>query len=457
MAKYLTWLSAGAVAVALGVGGVIVTATVSAQREIENRVIEAAAQLAPVPAPVAPRTPATPGDFAEKLNQQAANPALADVTGAVIDTATGELVWAKDPDRPIHPASTTKVLTSAAALMQLGPEYRSRTTVIIPASTNRGGKPGSFDGRIYLVGGGDVMLYREQVAELARDTAASLAEQGLQDSVREVVVDLSRWSPEAFAPTWDRLDIAGGYVAPVQSFTIRAGRIDGTDGDIARTDTPAQLAADVFAQELAAALPSADPFTVTLEYAPAAELAGTQDFAELAGHDTPPLWQRLNEMMDHSDNVAAEGIAKEIAVARGTDSSSPGAARAVLEVLQEHGIDTTGVNLADASGLSQPNLIPARVLAETLAASIDNPQISSIFYTLPTAGTTGTLSARFGDTTARGWVRAKTGTLTGVSGLAGYVPALDGHVYAFAFISNGSEIAAARPALDRMAATIYAP
>src|SRR5699024_9055716 len=126
--------------------------------------------------------------------------------------------------------------------------------------------------------------------------------------------------------------------------------------------------------------------------------------------------------------------------------------------LRGAGFDLTGVELHDSSGMSVDNRIPARMLDELLSAAAGpgQPRLRPLLDSLPVAAGTGTLADRY-ETGARagaGWVRAKTGTLSGVSTLAGVVTDVDGRVLAFALMSGGTPPADARPALDAITAEL---
>ncbi|HEY2194196.1 MAG TPA: D-alanyl-D-alanine carboxypeptidase, partial [Actinomycetospora sp.] len=146
-------------------------------------------------------------------------------------------------------------------------------------------------------------------------------------------------------------------------------------------------------------------------------------------------------------------------------ASFEGAASSVTRTLTGHGIDAASVTLSDTSGLSTNDRIPASVLAAVLTpaaaplgADPRTPALRPVLDGLPIAAGTGTLADRFtagtpsGD--ARGYVRAKTGTLTGTNALAGVVPDDDGRLLVFAFMSNGPDPVGARPRLDALAAAL---
>jgi D-alanyl-D-alanine carboxypeptidase/D-alanyl-D-alanine-endopeptidase (penicillin-binding protein 4) len=152
-----------------------------------------------------------------------------------------------------------------------------------------------------------------------------------------------------------------------------------------------------------------------------------------------------------------------VARAKGAPPTFAGASAAVLQVLRENGFDVGATTLLDGSGLSVRDTVPARLLTDLLstAAAPDESQhrtaaLRPLLVGLPVAGGSGTLASRYGGpaTEGRGWVRAKTGTLTGVNSLAGTVLSADGRVLVFALLSNGPDPEAVRPRLDALAAAL---
>ena len=209
------------------------------------------------------------------------------------------------------------------------------------------------------------------------------------------------------------------------------------------TPTPALDAGRSLARAL-----DADPAAVTTGTAP-------PDAAELGSVASAPLDRRLEQLVTTSDNVLAEAVGRELAVARGLPATFDGATRAVLDTLAEAGLDTTGTTLADTSGLSVADRVTPALLDRVVtdAAGPGAPALRELLSFLPVGGASGTLAQRFGSAgTGAGWVRAKTGTLTGVNSLAGAVTDVDGRLLTFALMSTG--IDGARPALDAMAAAL---
>ncbi|WP_018333174.1 D-alanyl-D-alanine carboxypeptidase/D-alanyl-D-alanine endopeptidase [Actinomycetospora chiangmaiensis] len=403
-------------------------------------------QLAALPA--AAPTP-TPDGVAAALDGRTAG--LGDLTGVVLDPASPQTpLWSRNPGEPQVPASSTKLLTMSAALLSLDPETRLATTV------TAGPTPDS----VVLVGGGDVSLSslpdgRESVypgaAHLDDLVAQVRAARGGQP-LRTVYVDTSRYTGPALAPGWDPVDIAGGNLAPMVPTMLDGARLDPTALDGARSATPAQDVGTELGRRLGA--------TVTVRDGTAPGGAPV-----LGRVESPPLTELVHTAMTNSDNLLAEALGREVAIREGAPASFDGAASSVRKVLDEHGIATGGVTTADASGLSTENRIPASVLAAVLtpaaAPTTADPRTATLrplLDGLPVAAGTGTLVDRFdsGSTNAagRGWVRAKTGTLTGTNALAGVVADTDGRLLVFAFMSNGPDPVGARPRLDALATAL---
>ncbi|APE18045.1 D-alanyl-D-alanine carboxypeptidase/D-alanyl-D-alanine endopeptidase [Mycolicibacterium pallens] len=380
------------------------------------------------------------------LAMPVADPNLGNVTGRVTDAKTGDQLWEHRADVPLLPASTNKTLTTGAALLALNRDERVTTTVVAADQTRQ-------PGVVVLVGGGDPIL---SAAPAGQETwyrgAARISD--LADQVRKsgitataVQVDDSLYSGPDFAPGWDPADIDGGDIAPMQSVMIDAGRIQPTTVDSARSRTPALDAGRALATAL-----GVDPAKVTM--AP-----GPPTGRQLASVQGAPLIERLRQMMNASDNVMAESIAREVAKATGRPMSFAGAVDAITNKLSGAGVDMTGAALFDSSGLSTLDRLTAKTLDEVVqaAAGPDQPAMRPLLDVLPVAGGSGTLSDRFlgGDpkVSSAGWLRAKTGSLTAINSLAGVVTDASGRVLTFAFISNDAG-PMGRVALDALAGVL---
>ncbi|KWX67107.1 D-alanyl-D-alanine carboxypeptidase/D-alanyl-D-alanine-endopeptidase [Mycobacterium sp. NAZ190054] len=441
-----TYMVVGVAVLALVVV-VVAAAALVATRQTSDQI---AVDPAPAPATASPGVvpvsdsadKPTPQGLTRALRAVLANPDLGTFTGRVTDALSGEQLWAQGPDVPMQPASTNKLLTAAAALLTLDRDVRLTTRVLSTAP-----------GVVVLVGGGDQTLSAapRNVDTWYRDAAriADLADQIRRSGadVTSVQVDVSAYTGPTMAPGWDPLDIDGGDIAPIESVMLDGGRTQPVSVESRRSRTPALDAG----RALAVAL-RLDPAKVTVRSTAA---RGT----EIASVQSPPLMQRLRDMMNFSDNVMAESIGREVAAARGEPQSFAGASRAVLDALDDAGIDTAGARLLDSSGLSIDDRLTAETLDEVVqaAAGESQPALRPLVDLLPIAGGSGTLSNRYLDTkeglAAAGYLRAKTGSLTRTNSLAGIVTGESGRVLSFALLSNDAG-PTGRTALDAFAATL---
>ena len=309
-------------------------------------------------------------------------------------------------------------------------------------------------GVVVLKGGGDPTLsavapnqqtwYRD--AARISDLAEQVQRAGIDATA--VQVDVSAYSGPTMAPGWDPADIDGGDIAPMESVMLDGGRTQPVSVDSARSRTPALDAG----RALAVAL-KVDPAKVTV--VPGAARGGQ----EIASVQSPPLIDRLRDMMNASDNVMAESMGREVAAEIGRPQSFDGAAQAVLGQLDAAKIDTTNARLFDSSGLSVDDRLTAETLDEVVnaAAGSAQPKLRPLVDLLPIAGGSGTLSNRYLDTdagrSAAGFLRAKTGSLTGTNSLAGIITDASGRVLTFALISNDAG-PTGRVALDTLATVL---
>lgn len=413
------WIASavGALAVVVGVAGVGINAQLNSLNHPPAFEVAAPEEI------FQPVVATAEADFTalnQQLTQAAADPRLGRFVGQVRDTATGEVIWSQNPDTPVRPASATKILTAAAALYELGWDDTIHTDVVV----------GQTPGTAVIRAAGDMTLSTDQLDDLA----AQLTGQDIDT----VLVDTSIWSEETFAPGWDPIDIDAGYIAPLEPVMIEGGRIGGSHGDLPRTHTPALDVAKALADRIGA--------TGT------GNGTAPSDALVLATTESENLEQRLRRMMEESDNVMAEAIGRETAQHRGTPTDTGSSAQLTMDILKEHGFDLTGVSIVDNSGLSFDNLITPSLLDDILHAAATDETLRPLLNTLPIAGGNGTLVDRYDDLSGAGWVRAKTGTLTATSALAGTVTS--DRVYTFAFVSNGSDILQARAAMDEMASVL---
>lgn len=409
------------------------------------------------PTPVAePVDPADAGTVDAAAVRRALAPGLADprlgrhVVVRVADLAGGAAVFATGT-APVIPASTTKLLTTLAALELLGPDHVFTTRVV------EGDRPG----QIILVGGGDPYLQtrpsrratqppRADLRTLARETASALRASG-RARVR-LGYDDSLFSGPVAEPTWEPDYLTDDVVSPITALWVDEGR--GPDG-FHRVEDPSAYAASAFARALARQ-------GITVQGRPTPRQAGS-DATGLAEVDSPALAQIVERVLEVSDNEAAEVLGHQVGLAAGGEGSFAGGVAGVEQALRDLNVPLAGARLHDGSGLSRADRLDPRTLTEVLrvAGDPERPELRAVLTGLPVAGFTGSLSYRFSDGPAagRGQVRAKTGTLTGVSGLAGLVTDRDGATMVFVLVADRvarPNTLAARDGLDRMAAALAA-
>lgn len=433
----------------LGVGGVVVTN--------DNRRIEVAAPptVSRVAEPVAEAQSTLADDalgqqVASIMNDASTNSDFGDLHASVSDATTGKKLWGKEDTSLAMPASSMKILTSAAALLGLGEDHRVVTSVQRVAGTND----------IVVRGAGDPTLSESgtgffedagSIADLADQISAAMPE-----GVGMVYTDYSLFS-EDFHVAWERAGLSDGYIAPVQSVMIDAGRVDPAEEESQRSATPALDVGASLARALGAK--NGGSFAdVTPQPA--------VDEEPMASVSSAPLITRIRDLMLYSDNVLAESVARELAISRGLPPTFAGAASAVRDTLAEHGFSLDGAVLSDSSGLSTDNRISAQHLSQVLTAaagpigtegtSSEAGALRPLLDCLPVASVSGTLADRFGGTEGAGLVRAKTGTLNSASALAGYVVTASGQVLTFVMISNDASILPARAAADKTASQLAA-
>jgi D-alanyl-D-alanine carboxypeptidase/D-alanyl-D-alanine-endopeptidase (penicillin-binding protein 4) len=380
------------------------------------------------------------------LSRVLADPALGPSIGvSVLDGETGQvLVGTRDSER-FGPASTAKLITAAAILASAGPSKRLVTRVV----------SGIDPGDIVLIGGGDPTLAAGAVA--AYPGAASLVELAEQVKrsrmaagavpVRRVILDTSLFVGATTGPGWDSDIVSAGFASPVTSLMTDGGRPDPRSRT--RGTTPDLTTGRAFARM----------FGPSVTTAPGVAWEGATNLGRVF---SPPLGSMVEMMLTQSDNVLAEVLSRQVAIAANEPASFAGTAEATRAVLAKLGLDVTGEKLLDSSGLSRLDQLTPKLLTAVLAAASGDrhPELRPILTGLPVAAYSGTLADRFGSSPARsgvGVVRAKTGTLSGVSALAGILLDADGRRLIFALTADqvpAGGTGRAEAVLDRAAALL---
>jgi D-alanyl-D-alanine carboxypeptidase/D-alanyl-D-alanine-endopeptidase (penicillin-binding protein 4) len=408
-----------------------------------------------LPTPTAP-PPASRG-LARALSDNLRQPEFGRHVGVLVEelgTGAELLRWGNGT---FTPASTLKLLTTVAALDLLGPEHRFSTAV------HRGAAPRD----IVLVGGGDPLLARRPsqdrstypvpatTLQLARRTAATLDREGTK-AVR-LTYDASLFTGPAINPAWEPSYIPDGVVTPVSALWVDEG-LDASGAGPRATD-PARAAAEAFAGQLVA-----QGIEVAGPIGPSRTPAAGE---EVASVESAPLRQIVDHTLLMSDNEAAEVLLRHVGIAAHQTGSSAAGVRGVVESLTDLGVDVSELRMLDGSGLARSDRLSLDTVVDTLQVAVDpaNERLRAAAAGLPIAGFTGSLSYRF---TAEirpetapglGVVRAKTGTLTGVHGLAGTILDRDGAALVYVAIADRVRLVDtldARAELDDLSAEIAA-
>jgi D-alanyl-D-alanine carboxypeptidase/D-alanyl-D-alanine-endopeptidase (penicillin-binding protein 4) len=406
---------------------------------------------------------------------------------------TGKVLYARNAGKNMKPASTLKLVTTAAALDAFGPDLRLRTTVETAAPRDAMGR---ILGDVYLVGRGDPELSGrfadDRTSAGFEEMAEALKAAGVRRIEGRLVGHEGLFSGDRRGSDWAWGDLVWRYGAEVSALsfnhnaallTIWPGERAGDPVMVERfpesryysvvstaTTSPPGAASDLVLQrdfgsnvvrvggtlgvgedpeELAVALedPARYAATVFAEVLDAKSIRVTGGVATssdplpagarvLAGHDSPPLAEILKGVNKPSQNLHTEMLLRLLgARLRGAGTVEAGHG-AVTEFLRRVGVDPRAWALQDASGLSRSDLVSPHEMVSLLAA-MDKHRYGAAFRdSLPIAGVDGTLEHRMRGTAARGRVVAKTGTIRHVNALAGYATAPRGERLAFAIVVN---------------------
>jgi D-alanyl-D-alanine carboxypeptidase/D-alanyl-D-alanine-endopeptidase (penicillin-binding protein 4) len=350
----------------------------------------------------------------------------------VLDLDTGAELYSAAPDVPRIPASVNKLYTTSAALLDYGADGQLVTEVL---GTQALDEEGVLQGNLYLRGGGDPTFGRVETRRLARVLAGS----GLTEVTGRVIGDESRFDGLRGGPASSfRTSM---WVGPLSALAFNRGRIVGRTARF-QAD-PARYAAQRFERALERA---------GVDVARAARSGVAPPEAVVLGEWASPRIDVLAGQINRpSDNFMAETLLKALGADHGGAGTTAAGAAAARAAAAPFGAQP---RIVDGSGLSRGNRTTPRDVVELLAGMDASEAAEPLRTSLAVAGRSGTLWNRMRRTAARDRCRAKTGTLNGVSALAGYCDGRRGARTAFAFLMNGVTVAGAHPLQDRMAAAL---
>ena len=407
---------------------------------------------------------------------------------------TRAVVVDRQSDRLVIPASNMKIVTLAAAATRLGWDYRFQTTI-----GSRGGREAHvLRGDLLVVGGADPTIGSgtDPLATF-REWAQTLRASGLRRIDGDLIGDPSRFGVDWLGDTWSWGDLPFGYGAAYSGLTYHENmaRLTVTPAD--SPDSEALVSLDPEGTGLvvsarvvtSASVPTAalqvrrDPGSAVLSVEGTVPIGGaaltrtvavpdpamffltafrtalaeagvevrgrtrvepTADPGDtvLLTHWSEPLAQVAHRFMKVSQNLYGEALLRVLAPERATSMAD--ARRITASTLETLGVTAGQVQGIDGSGLSRRDFLTSRALVTLLQAMAQPPHREVFRATLPVAGVDGTLASRFKDGPCAGRLAAKTGTLSNVRALSGYLTSATGTPYVFSVIANNYLGAAAR-------------
>ena len=379
--------------------------------------------------------------------EQAADPLLANLSAVVINPATDEILFDRNAQTPSATASVMKLLTAAAALETLGPNYRAETRVYQDATD---------PSTIILVGGGDPTLSRTAAgvqsvyvdAPKLSTLALNVNQRLAGTPISKIILDSSMFQGASWESSWERSEQTQGYMSEVTALQVDGDRANPSKETSARSTNPVGNAGRFFKTALGE---SASAATVVKGALPASA-------KEIAKVVSQPISKWINHMLQVSDNTQAEALARLVSLDMGFDGSFASIGPAFKKALANTGLDLSAVTIRDGSGLSDFNAVSPKVIADLMKLVINNTSnLGVINQGLPVSGESGSLANRFkGDNVdAAGKIFAKTGWIKKGYTLGGYLKAADGTTLTFAVYALGNVSDSTKQAIDNLVTGFY--
>lgn len=359
----------------------------------------------------------------------------------VVNPRTGDTLYSKNAGKLFMPASNMKIITSAAALTLLGPDYRYRTTFLTDGEV----RDSLLDGNLLVIGRGD-----PTVSDRMRGTATTVMD-ALADSlrahrIRQISGSLARvgnaFPDSIYGYGWEWDDLGEYYGAGVDELIFNEGMAPTTlrpPPDTARDSLysgPAKNPAKAYLDALHDAL-----------VRKSIRMDGTVRDSVLSTpfkRDTlfvlvsPPLREILPALMKPSQNQIAEILLRTIGLERGGMGTADSARKIVGQQLLAWGVQPDGFVIRDGSGLSDQDLLTPETIVRVLDRIQRDTAFATYYNAMPIAGVDGTIDTRMKGTPAEGNVHAKTGTLAKARSLSGYVTTADGERLIFSILANNT-------------------
>ena len=426
--------------------------------------------------------------LAQRLDSLLNDPLLntSEVGITVFDLTTGESLFRYQDEKLYRPASTEKIITSVTALAKLGTDYTMDTRLQYTGRIEND----TLKGNLYLVGGFDPELMDEDLDSLVDAVYRS----GIRFIADTLVADVSMTDSVYWGPGWSWDDVPYSFQPYLSPLMLNRGCVDVTVTPTKKDSLPDVTcvpASDYYQvnNDAVSLQPGAGKLEITrnwLYHGNLIHISGNVSktitktlsindskrfffhtfvnrlrekgivvsstvFSECPSPDSltvvsslytleRPIGEVLKQMMKESDNLCAESMFYHLAsqYAQKQYVSAEDGTDAINSFMKEElGFNPGNYNIVDGSGVSLYNYVSPRLLLEYLKYAYYHPEIFQPFYeSLPIAGIDGTLEHRMKKTKAFRNVHAKTGTVTGVSSLAGYAKDSNGHQLAFVIINQ---------------------
>jgi D-alanyl-D-alanine carboxypeptidase/D-alanyl-D-alanine-endopeptidase (penicillin-binding protein 4) len=422
--------------------------------------------------------------------------AHASLTLCVIDANNGDILEELNPDKSLVPASVMKLITTAASIEMLGPDYTFKTILGYSGTIKKSSK--TLNGNIIIKGGGDPALgsenFPDHYGHFIEKWVEEISKLGIKKIKGRVLTDDSNYDYQPVPAKWDWEDMGNYYGAGVYGLSIFDNSLKihfktAGEGSIpVISDMQPSGSGMEFKNYLKAYGSTDEGFVFSAPYRNKGWISGTipvnmEDFIIKASISDPPLFiaeildsllkkrgikikneastSRVNpelksdkisvideilsppldsiiDVTNHiSFNLYAEDLVKELGRIYKEQGSTSAGIKMVLEFLDSTGINTDGLFIEDGSGLSAQDALNSRGLAMLLYYMKKNGKYFPEYYnSLPEAGKDGTLKNYFNDPLFDSRIRAKSGTMSRVKSSAGYFKTLSGKEMIFSIIVN---------------------
>ena len=354
----------------------------------------------------------------------------------IVNPETGDTLYSRNAGKLFMPASNEKILTSAVALAQLGPDYKYHTII-----ASRGQlKDTVLTGDLIVIGRGDPTM-SDRVHGSAANAMAAVADSIMARGITHVTGSLKQggnaFPDSIYGYGWEWDDITGESGAPIdellynEGMVQRAAKIGGRDTVISvATRTPGY----VYLSALYGALSQRGVRVMGLVDLNSDSLTVPYDTVYVL--ESPPLREILKVFLKPSQNQIGEALLKTLGLERSGIGTADAGAQVITTQLRDWGVDSTEVVVYDGSGLSRHDLVTPRTLVKVLSAMRKDTAFQVYYDAFPIAGVDGTIRSRMKGTPAENNLRGKTGTIEFVRSLSGYVDTADHQRLIFSFLSN---------------------